>query len=157
MKKVKVLIKDCKGNVERVMDAGTPEELCQSDEWDEGDVSVALDVLSECAPASFASDDGKLYDYDFEIVEDENIVNDTVGNQETDSSKWKLKNWLIDRQINFFRDMFHYDESTLNKMRLDVENRDLEDVMCCYDLFVGGIEHALFEYGEKQFYERCID
>lgn len=72
MKIVKVMIKDSEGKIERIVSAGSPEELCQMEDWDEGDVDVALDVLSECAPGAFASDrDGKLYGYEFEIVESE--------------------------------------------------------------------------------------
>lgn len=156
MKTVKVMIKDSKERIERISCLSGLDELYPLESWNEDDVYEALDVLTENMPAFFASEkDGKIHGFDFEIIDDEDYS--CEDNQETDSSKWTLKNWLIDSQINFFKNMFHYDESKLVEMRTDLENRELEDVMGCYDLFVGGIEDALFVYGQKQFYEKCLD
>ena len=103
-----------------------------------------------------AEKDGKLYGYDFEIIENNND-NIIKNGQKENTSKYRLKNWLIDRCIAFHRDAFHHDEKTLDEMKVDLEKRDLEDVMYYYDFLVGSIEHALYEYADEKIYEKCID
>ena len=125
--------------------------------WDEANVDEALDMLTENMPGFFASEkDGKLYGYDFEIIENNND-NIIKNGQKENTSKYRLKNWLIDRCIAFHRDAFHHDEKTLDEMKVDLEKRDLEDVMYYYDFLVGSIERALYEYADEKIYEKCID
>ncbi len=72
MKSVKLMIKDSNGNIETIkyIDKDSLDEMVFYDEWNEEEIDIALDVLSECAPAFFASEkDGKLHGYDFELIE----------------------------------------------------------------------------------------
>ncbi len=157
MKSVKVLIKDSEGKIEREAFINDLEEMYPLESWDEADVDEALDILTENMPWFFASEkDGKLYGYEFEIVVNDDGC-DEKNSQKDDSSKYRLKNWLIDRQLGFYKNAFFYDESQLSEMKADLEKRDLEDVMCCYDVCVGSLEDALFEYGQERFYEKCVD
>ncbi len=73
MKKVKLMILDSNNNIESVkyISQKSLSEMVYYEEWNEEEIDVALDVLSECAPAFFASEkDGKLHGYNFELIEE---------------------------------------------------------------------------------------
>ncbi len=67
------MILNREGETEReftISDFEKSNSLSDVEEDVEGAVEQALDVLAECAPARFASEeDGKFYGYDFEIID----------------------------------------------------------------------------------------
>ena len=54
----------------------TADELCiEGAEWTEDDIDMAIDLLREKCPAAFALPDGTVGEYDFEIVCEDNSIN----------------------------------------------------------------------------------